>query len=157
MGRGLTFGKYMQMQIMKSKLIPAHEIARMRRVSPAQTAADPVAAWRELNAAHAAVHAALEHALRREHDLSTVEYEVLDQLSGCPKGKFRMQELAEAVHATQSTVSRVVARLEEEGLTTRAMCADDRRGIFAIATDAGRERLAAATPTYRRVIADTLG
>ena len=119
-------------------------------------AADPVAAWRALTAAHAAVHAALEGELRREHDLSAVEYEVLDRLGVCPAGKVRMQELAEGVHLTQSTCSRVVARLEDEGLACRAMCADDRRGIFASLTEAGRERVAAAEPTYRRVIAATL-
>jgi DNA-binding MarR family transcriptional regulator len=129
----------------------------MRRVSNVQSAADPVASWRELNAAHAAVQAALEHALRREHDLSTIEYEVLDRLGDCTMSKSRMQELADAVHSTQSTVSRVVARLEQEGLALRAMCPDDRRGIFASLTDAGRERRDAAAPTYRRVIAEALG
>jgi DNA-binding MarR family transcriptional regulator len=147
----------MQLQILLSKWIPMNASATMRRVSTPQTAADPVAAWRELNAAHAAVQAALEHALRREHGLSTIEYEVLSELGTCEKGKFRMQELADAVHTTQSTVSRVIARLEEEGLAERAMCADDRRGIFALVTDAGRERVTEATPTYRRVIGDTLG
>jgi DNA-binding MarR family transcriptional regulator len=126
-------------------------------VSTVRSAADPVASWRELNATHAAVQAALEHALRREHGLSTIEYEVLNELGECTAGKFRMQELAEAVHTTQSTVSRVIARLEEEGLTARAMCTDDRRGIFASVTDAGRDRVLEATPTYRRVIAETLG
>jgi DNA-binding MarR family transcriptional regulator len=125
-------------------------------VSQVQAPSDPVESWRALNAAHAAVQAALEHELRREHDLSTIEYEVLDQLRECPQGKYRMQELADAVHSTQSTVSRVVARLEDEGLTTRAMCADDRRGIFASLTETGRARLDAATPTYRRVITATL-
>ena len=128
----------------------------MRAVSQVQAPPDPVESWRALNAAHAAVQTALEHELRREHDLSTIEYEVLDRLRECPKGKFRMQELADSVHCTQSTVSRVVARLEDEGLTTRAMCADDRRGIFASLTEPGRARLEAATPTYRRTIAATL-
>jgi DNA-binding MarR family transcriptional regulator len=50
----------------------------------------------------------------------------------------------------------VVARLEDEGLACRAMCSDDRPGIFASLTDAGRERMDAATPTYRRVIASAL-
>jgi DNA-binding MarR family transcriptional regulator len=125
-------------------------------VSPVHSLADPVASWRELNAKHAAIHAALEHELRREHGLSTIEYEVLSELGECSAGKRRMQELADAVHTTQSTVSRVIARLEEEGLAIRAMCPEDRRGIFASVTDAGRERVEAATPTYRRVIADSL-
>jgi DNA-binding MarR family transcriptional regulator len=129
----------------------------MRPVPTVPTATDPIASWRELNAAHAAVHAALEHELKREHGLSTIEYEVLSELGECAAGKQRMQELAEAVHATQSTVSRVIARLEEEGLAARTMCTDDRRGIFASTTEAGRGRLAAATPTYRRVIGETLG
>ena len=121
-----------------------------------QAPSDPVDAWRALNAAHATVHAALEYELRREHDLSTIEFEVLERLGGCPAGKVRMTELADDVHATQSTVSRVVARLEDEGLACRAMCSDDRRGIFASLTDAGRERVRAATPTYRRAIESAL-
>lgn len=128
----------------------------MRRVSEVAAPADPVEAWRALNAAHATVHAALECELKKEHDLSTIEYEVLERLGCCSQGKVRMSELAETVHATQSTVSRVVARLEDEGLACRAMCNDDRRGIFASLTEAGRERVDAATPTYRRVIAAAL-
>ena len=128
----------------------------MRRVSEVAAPADPVEAWRALNATHATVHAALECELKKEHDLSTIEYEVLERLGCCSQGKVRMSELAETVHATQSTVSRVVARLEDEGLACRAMCNDDRRGIFASLTEAGRERVDAATPTYRRVIAAAL-
>jgi DNA-binding MarR family transcriptional regulator len=146
----------MQSQISTSKLIHAHESGILRRVPDVSAPADPVAAWRELNAAHAAVHAALEYELRREHDLSTIEFEVLERLGDCSTGKCRMSELAGDVHATQSTVSRVVARLEEEGLVCRAMCSDDRRGIFASLSPAGRERVAAAAPTYRRVIAASL-
>jgi DNA-binding MarR family transcriptional regulator len=142
----------MQLQISKSKLILMHEFAILRRVSEVIAPADPVAAWRELNATHATVHAALECELKKEHDLSTIEFEVLERLGGCPEGKVRMSELAGVVHATQSTVSRVVARLEDEGLVCRAMCDNDRRGIFASLSPAGRERVEAAAPTYRRVI-----
>jgi DNA-binding MarR family transcriptional regulator len=146
----------MQLQISTSKLIQKHGIGMMPPVPEVSAPADPVAAWRALNAAHAAVHAALENELKREHDLSTIEYEVLEQLGGCSTGKARMSELADIVHATQSTVSRVVARLEDEGLVCRAMCPDDRRGIFASLSPAGRERVEAAAPTYRRVIAASL-
>ena len=148
---------HMQLQISRVKLIHMDATAILAGVPDAADAtADPVAAWRALNAAHAAVHAALECELKREHDLSAVEFEVLSRLGECPHGKVRMQELSEGVHLTQSTCSRVVARLEDEGLACRAMCADDRRGIFASLTEAGRDRVAAAAPTYRRVIAATL-
>jgi DNA-binding MarR family transcriptional regulator len=112
-----------------------------------------VAQWRDLAALHASVHAALDRELREQHDLSPVEYEVLEQLG---TSECRMQEVAGAVHLNQSTCSRVVARLEEEGLAERAMCSNDRRGIYAIITDEGRKRLEAAAPTYRRVLAETL-
>jgi DNA-binding MarR family transcriptional regulator len=115
---------------------------------------DPVAQWRDLAAIHASVHAALDRELREQHDLSPVEYEVLDMLGAAPEA--RMQDVACGVHLNQSTCSRVVARLEEEGLAERAMCSNDRRGIYARITKEGRKRLAAAAPTYRRVLAETL-
>jgi DNA-binding MarR family transcriptional regulator len=128
----------------------------MRAVPEVDVSGTPVEAWRALNAAHAKVHAALEYELKKAHDLSAIEFEVLDRLACCPEGKVRMSELAEVVHATQSTVSRVVARLEDEGLVCRAMCSDDRRGIFASVSEAGRARAGEAAPTYRRVIASAL-
>ena|SRR5438067_1087508 len=117
---------------------------------------DPVSQWRDLAALHASVHACLDRELREQHDLSPVEYEVLDRLGACSTGHARMQEVAETVHLNQSTCSRVVARLEEEGLAARALCSEDRRGIYAQITDEGRKRLEAAGPTYRRVLADAL-
>ncbi len=117
---------------------------------------DPVESWRSLNATHAVVRAALDSELRHEHGLSAVEFEVLECIAGCSAGQVRMQELSSFARVTQSTASRVVARLEDEGLAIRATCPDDRRGIFAEITDAGRERVAAAAPTYRRVIAEKL-
>src|SRR5688500_6370797 len=59
---------HMQLQISTSKLILAHESDKVRRVPEVQAPADPVEAWRELNAAHAAVHAALECELKKAHD-----------------------------------------------------------------------------------------
>jgi DNA-binding MarR family transcriptional regulator len=115
---------------------------------------DPIEQWRDISAIHATVHAALDRELREQHDLSSVEYEVLDSLGAT--GECRMQEVAGALHLNQSTCSRVVARLEEEGLALRAMCPNDRRGIYAKITEEGRKRLEAAAPTYRRVLADAL-
>src|SRR5829696_7970616 len=155
--RAFMTRNHMQMQISTSKLIRGHGSAKMHAVSQVDAAADPVEAWRALSAAHANVHTALEVELRRRHGLSAVEFEVLDRLARCSEGKVRMAELAENVHLTQSTCSRVVARLEDERLACRAMCDADRRGIYASVTDAGRERVTSATPTYRDVIAARLG
>jgi DNA-binding MarR family transcriptional regulator len=112
--------------------------------------------WRELLERHARVTCALEHALEQEHGLGVSEFEVLDQLATSSKDNRRIQELADAVHLSQSALSRVVARLEDQGLVTRAMCTEDRRGIYACLTKAGKERHAKARPTHRQVLEENL-
>jgi DNA-binding MarR family transcriptional regulator len=116
-----------------------------------------VEAWHELMDRYARTMSALERRLEVEHGLGVSEYEVLERLASPAKEQRRMQELAEAVHLSQSALSRVVGRLEADGLVTRGMCAHDRRGIYACLTDAGRARFEAARPTHRAVLADTLG
>ena len=113
--------------------------------------------WRELLERHARTTSALERRLQHEHGLGVSEYEVLDRLATSGKDDCRMQELADAVHLSQSALSRVVARLETDGLVTRGMCPEDRRGIMACLTPSGRERYEAARPTHRAVLEETLG
>ena len=115
-----------------------------------------VDAWRGLVETHARAHGALERALK-PYDLGVSEFEVLDRLAADRKAERRMQELGDAVHLSQSAISRVVARLEHDGLATRGMCAEDRRGIYVCITDAGRKRYRAARPAHRAALADTLG
>jgi DNA-binding MarR family transcriptional regulator len=115
-----------------------------------------VGAWRELVERHARTTSALERRLEHEHGLGVSEYEVLERLAAYDKAERRMQELADAVHLSQSALSRVVARLEADGLVRRGMCPEDRRGIMACLTDDGRERYEQARPTHREVLAATL-
>jgi DNA-binding MarR family transcriptional regulator len=116
-----------------------------------------VEVWHDLMDRYARAMSRLERALEHEHGLGVSEYEVLERLAGPQSSEHRMQELAESVHLSQSALSRVVGRLEAEGLVSRKMCTSDRRGIFACLTDAGRERYEAARPTHRTVLAETLG
>jgi DNA-binding MarR family transcriptional regulator len=116
-----------------------------------------VASWRELADRHARVSCALERELQDEHGLGVSEFEVLERLAVGDKDQRRMQELAEAVYLSQSALSRLIGRLESEGLVSRAICSEDRRGIFACLTPEGRARYEAARPTQRRVLADSLG
>ena len=113
--------------------------------------------WRELLNQHYRVTCALERVLQEQHGLGVSEFEVLEWLAQHGKPSCRMQELSEGVHLSQSALSRLVGRLEADGLVHRAMCKEDRRGVFACLTDAGRERHAAAAPTHRAVLAETLG
>ena len=117
---------------------------------------DLVDSWRKLLDSHARTHGALEHALK-EHDLGVSEFEVLERLTSNDGEQRRMQELGKAVYLSQSALSRVVGRLEQHGLATRGMCAEDRRGIYVCITDAGRERYEEARPAHRAALADALG
>lgn len=111
-----------------------------------------MAAWRELMARHATVNGALERELQERHGIGVSDFEALEWLAECGKEKCRGQELTEALPLSQSAASRVVARLERQGLVTRSMCEWDRRGIYVDLTDAGRERYRAARPTHRAVL-----
>jgi DNA-binding MarR family transcriptional regulator len=111
--------------------------------------------WHALVEQHARVTIALERALA-EHDLGISEFEVLAELASVPENECRMAQLSGTVHLSQSALSRVVGRLEEQGLVSRFMCQDDRRGIFASLTPGGRERYELALPTHRSVLAENL-
>ena len=114
-----------------------------------------VESWQDMLDKHARVSCALEHALR-DHDLGPSEYEVLERLESSECDHLRMQELAERLHLSQSALSRAVARLEADGLVKRAMCEQDRRGIFVKLTAAGRTRYEEARPAHHRVLAELL-
>jgi DNA-binding MarR family transcriptional regulator len=110
-----------------------------------------VSAWRDLLARHATLACELDRVLH-EHGLGMSDFEVLDRLADAGDC-VRMHNLAEAVHLSQSALSRLVSRLERDGLVTRTICDDDRRGIFVWITDLGRSRHAAARPAQRAVLA----
>ncbi|MGC5013684.1 MarR family winged helix-turn-helix transcriptional regulator [Streptosporangium sp. DT93] len=113
---------------------------------------DAVSAWRQVLAVHATAACALERELSERHRLGMSEFEVLERMVEGGREKYRVQEVADAVHLSQSACSRLIARLEKAGLVTRAICQDDRRGIYVGITPEGRERHATALPTHRAVI-----
>jgi len=128
-----------------------------RGMAGTATEGDLLADWRELLERHARVTGAVERALQAEHGLGVTEFEVLEWLATVDHNdQRRMQELADAVHLSQSALSRLIGRLEANGLVTRSICDTDRRGIYTHLTDAGRTRYEAARPTQRRVLAEVL-
>ena len=114
--------------------------------------------WRALVALHGLIDSELERELGAESNLSVVEYTVLDALSRQDGWHMRMQQLARAAALSPSATTRLVTRLEDRGLLTRILCADDRRGIYTELTPAGEELYSRARPvhdsTLERVLAD---
>jgi DNA-binding MarR family transcriptional regulator len=99
--------------------------------------------------------------LVREQHLTVSEYGTLMHLSEATHRQMRMSELAAACDLSLSGMTRVVARLEAEGLVERVTCPEDARGSNALLTDAGLARLEQAYPTHlasmRRHVIDHLG
>ncbi|WP_432394196.1 MarR family winged helix-turn-helix transcriptional regulator [Pseudarthrobacter sp. L19] len=106
--------------------------------SPAPTVRLAAQAWESLFRAQVAVMRRLQGgpAFR---DLAVNEYDVLFTLSGCPTGWLRQNELNDHVLLSQSSLSRLVERLEKRGLVERRPAPDDGRGVLVRLTDAGRE------------------
>lgn len=111
-----------------------------------------LASWEAFLAAHAAVTRILERELQDERGLSLPFYEVLLRLRHAPGRRMRMQRLAEEVFFSKSGLTRLVARMEEEGLVTREPCPTDRRGVEAVLTEEGLTRLRNAAPVHLRGI-----
>ena len=59
-----------------------------------------------------------------------------------------MAELADGVLLSRSGTTRLVDRLERDGLLERDTCDSDGRGCFAVLTDRGEELLARARATH---------
>ena len=116
---------------------------------------DPrLAPWRAFLIAQLHVSRRLDDDLRAEHGLSLQEYGALLVLVEAPDRRLRMGRLAEYLALSKSGATRVIDRLASSGLVERTACAGDARGAEAHLTDAGLERLRAASPTHLRGIAD---
>jgi DNA-binding MarR family transcriptional regulator len=112
--------------------------------------------WRTLASLHALIETELERALQGGAELSVIEFTVMDALSRQHGWHMRMQQLAGAAALSSSATTRLVNRLEDRGLLTRILCADDRRGIYTELTSAGQALLAAARPVYDETLARAL-
>ena len=110
--------------------------------------------WRDILALHARTQCELDRALHR-HGLCASDFEVLDVLSGEPCA-YRVQEIAERVHLSQSALSRLIARLEKDGLVDRTMCPEDRWGVRVALTEKGRALYGEVLPVQRAVLTKML-
>ncbi len=119
------------------------------------TPTDPrLAAWRAFLLTHARLIRTLERELQDEQDLALTDYDVLVQLAAAEERRLRMSDLADRLLLSRSGATRLVDRLVADGLVERVTCESDRRGQWAQLTDAGMQRLRAATPTHLRGVAE---
>jgi DNA-binding MarR family transcriptional regulator len=111
-------------------------------------------AWRTFLYAHAQVRRQLERELQAEQAMALGEYELLLVLAYSSGRRLRMSELADNLALSRSGATRLIDRLEADGLVERVTCDTDRRGQWAQLTDAGYSRLRDASPTHLRGVAE---
>jgi DNA-binding MarR family transcriptional regulator len=116
--------------------------------TPVLLDAEELGAWRGMLRAHSALTKALDAELVRAHGLPLSSYEVLLFLADSPEGQMRMSELADGVLLSRSGLTRLVDRMQREGLLRRERCEDDARGWFAAITPKGRELFTRARKTH---------
>jgi DNA-binding MarR family transcriptional regulator len=113
-----------------------------------RTTAPAVRAWTRLLRAHAASTRLLSADLQDEHGLTINDYEALLRLSRAEDGRMKRVDLARSLVLTPSGVTRLLEGLEDAGLVKRAACATDRRVTYAELTNAGRNKLEAASRSH---------
>ena len=105
-------------------------------------------AWRRLAAVTMLLPGALESQLQRDADLTHFGYWVMAMLSEAPGRSLRMSELAALSYGSQSRLSHLVSRLEQQGYVRRERVGEDRRGYLAVLTDAGYAKVVATAPGH---------
>ncbi|MFJ7071767.1 MarR family winged helix-turn-helix transcriptional regulator [Streptomyces sp. NPDC098781] len=115
--------------------------------------------WRDILSLHARTMCEIDRVLH-PHGLGASDFEVLDILvTAAPREgeQCRVQNLVGRVHLSQSALSRLIGRLEKDGLLERSVCAEDRRGVYVTLTPKGRDLHAEVLPLQREALARTLG
>jgi len=112
-------------------------------LSPAE-----LAAWRGMLRTHASLLHDMDAELAATHGVALRSYEVLLHLTDAPRRRLRMSDLSHVVLLSASGVSRLVDRLERDGLVRRERCAEDGRGYWAVLTPRGDEKFKEARATH---------
>ncbi|GAA0808387.1 MarR family winged helix-turn-helix transcriptional regulator [Spirilliplanes yamanashiensis] len=86
------------------------------------------------------------------YGVSAVEFEVLMRLARSPGNQLRMTDLAAQTTLSTSGVTRVVDRMERDGLVARRACPTDRRSSYATVTEAGLAKLNEILPGHLDLI-----
>lgn len=113
-------------------------------------------AWFRVTALVAAVDTALGKWLTDTHGIGLADYRAVLHLSRASDRELRLNDLARRVGLNQSSVTRLVERLEGKGLAFRDTCPEDGRGVYAVITDQGMDTVEAVREPYEAKIRELL-
>jgi DNA-binding MarR family transcriptional regulator len=116
-----------------------------------------VRAWTRLIRARDRVLGAIERDLKAADCPPLAWYDVLLELSRAADGQLRPFEIEKETLLAQYNLSRLLDRLESEGLVAREPCPDDARGHWVVITEKGRAMQARTWKVYSRAIQKHVG
>jgi DNA-binding MarR family transcriptional regulator len=119
--------------------------------------ADVTQAWINLMRAQQRVLAAIERDFKDAGMPPLGWYDVLWELARAQDGRLRPFEIEERTLLAQYNLSRLIDRLEKEGLVERRTFDDDGRGRWVVITEKGRRLREAMWEVYARSIARHVG
>lgn len=109
-------------------------------------------AWLEFLGAHGRVVPLVDRDLRSACGISLTWFDVLQQLSMAPEQRLRMQALADALLLSKSGLTRLIDRIEKDGLVSRRPVPGDRRSLHVTLTPAGKSLVKEARAAVRRSV-----
>jgi DNA-binding MarR family transcriptional regulator len=116
---------------------------------PAEHLDDPrIEAYGMLIEAHNELHNALQRNLDAQAGVPVGWLSVLIRLARSPGERLRMTVLARDMTMSTSGLTRLIDRMEADGVVQRQACPEDRRGLLAVLTDRGRSVLASSAPCH---------
>jgi MarR family 2-MHQ and catechol resistance regulon transcriptional repressor len=105
-------------------------------------------AFGSLISAYSVLVRELSSALVARHGLTVNDYGTLLLLSRNRDEGMRRIDLANELNLSPSGITRLLDRLEDQGLVGKGACKEDARVSYAIITDAGLEKLREASPGH---------
>lgn len=100
--------------------------------------------------------ASLDRWLSDAYRVGLTEFRALTLVSRASDKELRVNGLAQQLGLSQSSVTRLVSRLEAKGYVRRDVCADDGRGVYAVITEQGEGLVKEGRAPYEARIADLL-
>ncbi|HYG44757.1 MAG TPA: MarR family transcriptional regulator [Bordetella sp.] len=110
--------------------------------------------WFSFVRAHRLVIREIERRLAEAGLPAYAWYDALWGLESAPAGTRRMHELADVLAIERYSLTRLVDRLEQEGLVTRARSPQDGRAAYVAITRAGRALRKKMWKVYQAAVAD---
>jgi DNA-binding MarR family transcriptional regulator len=114
-------------------------------------------AFGNLLGAHAALTRELNAALLASHGLTINDYGCLLRLSRAGEEGMRRIDLANELQLSPSGITRLLDRLEDQGLVGKGECKEDARVSYAILTDSGLDKVREAWPEHVEAVERRVG